>query len=331
MIVVTGAAGFHRLEPRQGTERRGEADIIAVDNLAEGRQVRQHRRLCRSPTTSTSAISCACVLRGAFGPRARRLSSRRLFRHDGDGRPLHDGKQLPLLGRAARLVPAAEDSVHLRLVGGGVRNQGPAFRRRPRWRAAAQCLRLFKVPVRPGGPQATARALTAPVVGLRYFNVYGPREAHKGRMASVAFHQFGQFRRTGKVRLFEGSHGYANGEQRRDFIHVDDVVAVNLHFLTGQLRRIQSGNGACTTFQRCRLAVVNAMRAHARDERRHIAAGGRPGPDRVRAVSARAAGQVPGVYAGRFDGVASTGYKEAFQTVEQGTASYVRWLLAQPQ
>jgi len=64
---------------------------------------------------------------------------------------------------------------------------------------------------------------------LRYFNVYGPREAHKGRMArSRSITSI--ISRDGKVRLFEGSHGYPNGEQRRDFIHVDDVVAGNLHF-----------------------------------------------------------------------------------------------------
>src|SRR5690606_46972 len=72
---------------------------------------------------------------------------------------------------------------------------------------------------------------TAPIVGLRYFNVYGEREAHKGRMASVAFHHFNQFRHDGKVRLFEGSDGYGPGEQRRDFISVEDVAAVNLWFL----------------------------------------------------------------------------------------------------
>lgn len=68
------------------------------------------------------------------------------------------------------------------------------------------------------------------VVGLRYFNVYGPREQHKGGMASVAFHQHHQCLKDGEVRLFEGSDGYENGEQRRDFIHVDDVVALNLWF-----------------------------------------------------------------------------------------------------
>src|SRR4029434_1254911 len=72
---------------------------------------------------------------------------------------------------------------------------------------------------------------TAPIVGFRYFNVYGPREQHKGRMASVAFHFFNQYRAAGHVRLFEGGGGYGPGEPRRDFISVEDVVRVNLYFL----------------------------------------------------------------------------------------------------
>ncbi len=68
------------------------------------------------------------------------------------------------------------------------------------------------------------------VVGLRYFNVYGPGEAHKGPMASIAWHLNLQIAQTGEARLFEGSDGYGPGEQRRDFIHVDDVVSVNNWF-----------------------------------------------------------------------------------------------------
>jgi ADP-L-glycero-D-manno-heptose 6-epimerase len=71
----------------------------------------------------------------------------------------------------------------------------------------------------------------SPIVGLRYFNVYGPGEAHKGSMASVAYHLHQQLRDTGEVRLFEGSHGYGDGQQRRDFVYVADVAAVNLWFL----------------------------------------------------------------------------------------------------
>ncbi len=69
------------------------------------------------------------------------------------------------------------------------------------------------------------------VVGLRYFNVYGPREQHKGSMASVAFHFNNQLQENGELGLFEGSAGYSDGEQLRDFVFVDDVCAVNRWFL----------------------------------------------------------------------------------------------------
>jgi ADP-L-glycero-D-manno-heptose 6-epimerase len=71
---------------------------------------------------------------------------------------------------------------------------------------------------------------TTQVVGFRYFNVYGPREQHKGRMASVAYHQFHQFKDEGRVKLFGEYGGYAAGAQMRDFVFIDDVVAVNLWF-----------------------------------------------------------------------------------------------------
>ncbi len=73
-------------------------------------------------------------------------------------------------------------------------------------------------------------ALPITVVGLRYFNVYGPREQHKDRMASVIHHFAKQMKETGRVRLFEGSGGYAHGEQRRDFVYVRDLVRLNLYF-----------------------------------------------------------------------------------------------------
>jgi ADP-L-glycero-D-manno-heptose 6-epimerase len=116
----------------------------------------------------------------------------------------------------------------------------------------------------------------APVVGLRYFNVYGPGEAHKGPMASVAFHLHSQVAGTGHARLFEGSGGYAAGEQRRDFIHVGDVVDVNLWFFE---RRKSSGvfnvgTGLSSTFNE----VANAVIAwHGRGAVRYI-----PFPDELK-------------------------------------------------
>jgi len=97
------------------------------------------------------------------------------------------------------------------------------------------------------------------VVGLRYFNVYGPRERHKGRMASMVYQLFGQLARTGKARLFEGSGGYADGEQRRDFVFAGDVAAVNVFFADGEPRRgiFNVGTGAARSFN----DIVRALAA----------------------------------------------------------------------
>jgi ADP-L-glycero-D-manno-heptose 6-epimerase len=97
-------------------------------------------------------------------------------------------------------------------------------------------------------------SIRSTVVGLRYFNVYGPREAHKGRMASVIHHFSRQLRETGKIRMFEGSGGYGPGEQRRDFVFVRDLARMNLHFagLAGEVAPVQgifnAGTGRSRSF-----------------------------------------------------------------------------------
>lgn len=101
------------------------------------------------------------------------------------------------------------------------------------------------------------------VVGLRYFNVYGPREQHKGRMASVIHHFTKQLREIGAIRMFEGSGGYENGEQRRDFVFVRDLCQINL-FFAGLLPEspgepvqavVNAGTGEARTFK----AVAEAL------------------------------------------------------------------------
>jgi ADP-L-glycero-D-manno-heptose 6-epimerase len=105
-------------------------------------------------------------------------------------------------------------------------------------------------------------SLNIQCAGLRYFNVYGPGEAHKGRMASVAWHFYNQFIEHGKVRLFSGTDGYADGEQLRDFVFVDDVVAVNLFLLKnpGISGVFNVGTGRCQSFNDVALAVINNCR-----------------------------------------------------------------------
>jgi ADP-L-glycero-D-manno-heptose 6-epimerase len=170
---------------------------------------------------------------------------------------------------------------------------------------------------------------TAQVVGLRYFNVYGPREQHKGRMASVAWHFFNQFRSMGRVRLFEGSHGYGNGEQRRDFVSVEDCVRVNLYFLDHpQVSGIFNvGTGRAQSFNDVAAAVINSVapagaRAHSIDELvsagcvEYIAF-----PEDLR-------GKYQAFTQAELAGLRAAGYVEAFLSVEQGVARYCAALLS---
>jgi len=171
---------------------------------------------------------------------------------------------------------------------------------------------------------------SAQVVGLRYFNVYGSREQHKGRMSSVAYHFFNQYRASGSVKLFEGSDGYGDGEQRRDFISVEDVVRVNLYFLDhpGTSGIFNVGTGAAQSFNDVAVAVVNACRSHdgepalalqdmrAEDIIRYI-----PFPDDLK-------GKYQSYTQADMSALREAGYAAPFLTVEQGVSTYCTQLLA---
>ncbi len=101
--------------------------------------------------------------------------------------------------------------------------------------------------------------------GLKFFNVYGPNEYHKGRMASVIFHAFRQIRQTGKMQLFRSHRDdYADGEQRRDFIYVKDVVDVMYFFMLNRQNSgiYNLGTGRAETFNEL---VVQTFRAMGRE------------------------------------------------------------------
>ncbi|MCX7155280.1 MAG: ADP-glyceromanno-heptose 6-epimerase [Rhodocyclales bacterium] len=165
------------------------------------------------------------------------------------------------------------------------------------------------------------------VAGFRYFNVYGPREQHKGRMASVAFHHFNQYRASGKVKLFEGYGGYGNGEQRRDFVYVGDVVKVNMDFLESRRSGIFNlGTGRAQSFNELAAATVNACRALEDKPALSVAelvAQGIieyiPFPDALK-------GKYQSFTEADLSQLRRVGYKSAFASVEEGVADYVKWL-----
>jgi ADP-L-glycero-D-manno-heptose 6-epimerase len=326
-IVVTGAAGFIGANLVKALNQRGETDVGAVDNLTRAEKFRNladceiadyldkaeflelvRRRAAPKPDVVFHQGACSDTM-------------------ESDGRYMMENNfrySLALLDWCQELrVPFIYAS------SGSVYGLGPEFREE---RACERPLNvygyskfLFDQVVR-----RRMGRLSAPVIGLRYFNVYGPRESHKGRMASVAFHHFNQFRAEGKVKLFEGSHGYADGEQRRDFIHVDDVIAVNLFFWQRPASGIYNvGTGRAQAFNDVALAVVNAMRAAQGQTRLSLAeavAQGRieyiPFPEALR-------GKYQAFTQADVTRLRTAGFDRPMATVEEGTASYIRWLLAQ--
>ncbi len=156
------------------------------------------------------------------------------------------------------------------------------------------------------------------VVGLRYFNVYGPREQHKGSMASVAFHFNNQLEAEGEVRLFEGSGGYGDGEQRRDFIYVDDACAVNIWFLEHpDVSGIyNTGTGRAQTFNDVANAVIGY---HGRGRIRYI-----PFPDHLK-------GAYQSYTEADLGQLRATGCDVEFRPVEEGVPEYLAFLAGQSQ
>lgn len=168
------------------------------------------------------------------------------------------------------------------------------------------------------------------VVGCRYFNVYGPRESHKERMASVAFHHYQQFRSDGKVKLFAGCDGYADGQQQRDFVYVDDVVRVNLHFLdqpqTSGIFNV--GSGRAQSFNELAVANVNACRALSGEPALALAELVRQGLIEYIPFPPALRGKYQSFTQANLAKLRQAGYEHRFAGVEDGVPQYVKWLSA---
>ena len=260
VYIVTGAAGFIGANIVKALNERGETNIICVDNLS---QADKFKNLidCEIADFVDKEDFIELLLEGAWEDDIAAVF------HEGacsdtmetDGRYMMDNNYRYTVSLFDYCQ--AEEISFLYASSASVYGGGTVFKEE----------RSFEGPLNVYGyskflfDQYVRRNwsnLTAQVAGFRYFNVYGPREQHKGRMASVSFHLFNQYMATGKVRLFEGSGGYENGEQRRDFISVDDVVKVNLHFLDNpdQSGIFNVGTGRAQSFNDVAVATVNACR-----------------------------------------------------------------------
>jgi ADP-L-glycero-D-manno-heptose 6-epimerase len=324
--IVTGAAGFIGSNIVKALNERGVSGIIAVDNL---KRAEKFRNLvdCEIADYLDKDDFLARVHAGQFDGAVDAVL------HQGacsdtmetDGRYMMENNfrySLALLDWCGKQKLPFLYASSAATYGGGRR-----FREERACEAPLNVYGyskfLFDQIVRRRLPEAPAQ-----IAGFRYFNVYGPREAHKGRMASVAFHHYRQFRDEGKVKLFEGCGEYGDGEQKRDFVFVGDVARVNLFFLDHPEKSgiFNVGTGRAQTFNELAAANVNACRARQGKPAEPLAALRKQGFIEYLPFPEALKGKYQSFTQADLAKLREAGYEAPFASVEEGVAQYVRWL-----
>ena len=351
-IAVTGAAGFIGSNLIKGLNARGIDDIIAVDDLTQGDKFHNLAALQIADYVDAGTFY-GQFAQGFYGP------VEAVF-HEGacsdtmetNGKYMMANNYALSVGlfqacqqQGARLLYASSAATYgMAAAPQAGSSLPPAFRETPaherplnvygyskllfdqrmRRECGAEFSRVRSGPASSSGQPGKG----SQVVGFRYFNVYGPHEQHKGRMASVAFHQFHQFQAHGKVKLFGEYGGYGPGAQMRDFVFIDDVVAVNLWFLDHPQHSgiFNLGTGRAQPFNDVALAVVNEGSR----------ATGAPGLDLTRAAATGIIEYVPfpDALRGKYQcftqadlsALRSVGCDHVFSDVASGVGSYMQWL-----
>ncbi len=328
VTIVTGAAGFIGANIVKELNRRGVTSILAVDNLEKSGKFKnlanctiadyldKREFLALIESDSLDQEVSAVLHQGACSDTMEhngRYMMDNNFRYTSKVFRYCQEREIPL-------VYASSASVY---------GSNTQFREEPACESPLNVYGYSKLAFDQYFRQrAQEVGLTAPCVGLRYFNVYGPHEQHKERMASVAYHFFNQYVEKGRIRLFEGSDGYTHGEQRRDFISVEDVVKVNLWFLEhSEISGIFNlGTGQSRTFNDMAVATINAIRAtkgedeltlqdmQAQELIEYI-----PFPDALR-------GKYQSYTEANMKSLLEAGYDRPFLDVTEGVARYVAWM-----
>jgi ADP-L-glycero-D-manno-heptose 6-epimerase len=324
-VAVTGAAGMIGSNLVHGLNAIGIDNVIAVDDLTDGPKYRNLLGAHISDYFDRSEFY-ARLAKGEFGKLDAVL-------HEGacsdtmehNGRYMLDNnyrcsKELldTCQRQGTRLLYASSAATY----GGSA-----SFREEPEFERPLNVYGysklLFDNVVRRMLPAATSQ-----VVGFRYFNVYGPREQHKGRMASVAFHHFNQFQEGAKVKLFGEYGGYGPGQQARDFVYVDDVVAVKLWFLQHPECSgiFNLGTGRAQPFNDVALAAVNAARALKNQAALPLQSLVTEGAIEYIDFPAALVGKYQSYTQADITRLRATGCNHAFVDVASGVNAYVKWL-----
>jgi len=307
MIVVTGGAGFIGSNIVRGLNDRGERDILVVDDMSDGHKFVNlvdcriadywDKDLFRERLGSGLGFQPSCV----FHQGACTVTTEWDGRYMMETNYRYSTELLDYcLSQAIPMIYASSAAVY------GISEKFAEDT------AAEHPLNVYGYSKLLFDQYARQRISEArsQVVGLRYFNVYGPGEAHKGSMASMAYHLNQQILHDGEARLFEGSDGYADGEQRRDFVYVDDAVRVNLWFSEHPEHSgiFNVGTGSAASFNALADAVI---RWHGKGEKRYI-----PFPEQLRRA-------YQSFTEADISALRSAGYDHSFLDVNSGVRAYL--------
>ena len=328
-VIVTGAAGLIGSNLVKALNERGITDVLAVDNLTKGDKF-LNLVDCEISDYLDKADFLARIERGEFGKYDAIFhegACSDTMEHNGNYMMANNFRYTQTLFEWAQRTGTPFLYASSAAVYGGSTEFIESREVEKPLNVYGYSKFLFDQVLR----SRMKQGLKAPVFGFRYFNVYGDREQHKGRMASVAFHNFNQFREGGAVRLFGPYGGYEAGCQQRDFVSIEDVVKVNMHFFeqasTAPSGVYNLGTGRAQTFNDVALTTLNTLRANQGSSVLTLEEAVRDGfieyiefPDALK-------GKYQSYTQADLANLRAAGYTGSFFSVEEGVSRYVGRLI----
>ena len=313
MIIITGGAGFIGSNIAKALNNRGETDILIIDNLVNGKKMLNINDLDIADYMNKEEFIARIKKDEDFGGKVQAIF------HEGACSATTEWNGKFIMENNYDYTKSLlhwcdkHNAQYLYASSASVYGSGLVFKEARENELPINMYAYSKFQfdqyVRRFQQQAKNQ-----IVGFRYFNVYGPREQHKGTMSSTAFHFHHQVNETGVAKLFAGIDGYENGEQRRDFVYIDDVVDVNLWFLDNPDKSgiFNLGTGKSQSFNDMAKAVI---KWHGKGEIDYI-----PFPDHLK-------GAYQSFTEADISYLREAGYESTFKNVEQGVKCYLDWMM----